>query len=70
LVIQLPVEVKDEDETTLPWITEFLARYWFDQEARLKRFARSSVYAAQAKFVDVAVFAKTASAQMEHPPCL
>jgi hypothetical protein len=68
LVIQLPVEVKDD--TTLPWFSEFLLKYWFEQEARLKRLARSSVFGSDAKFLDVVVFAKTASVEMEHPPFL
>lgn len=41
LVLHLPVEAKDD--TTLPWITPFLAKYWFDEEARLKRIDRKSV---------------------------
>jgi hypothetical protein len=68
LVIQLPVEVKDD--TTLPWMTSFLERYWFDQEARLKRFARTSIHGTNARFVDMVVFAKTASVEMEYPPFL
>jgi hypothetical protein len=68
LVIQLPVETKDDP--TLPWFTPFLAKYWFDQEARLRGFARSSAAGAHAKFLDVVVFAKESSIAMEHSPFL
>jgi hypothetical protein len=68
LIIQLPVEVKDD--TTLPWFSEFLAKYWFDQEARLKKFVRSSVSGAQARFLDLVVFAKESSMAVEHPSFL
>lgn len=68
LVIQLAVEPKDDP--MLPWFTQFLAKYWFDQEAKLRGFARSSGAAAQAKFLDVVVFAKESSIAMEHSPFL
>jgi hypothetical protein len=68
LVIQTPVEVKDDPN--LSWFTEFLSRYWFDEEARLKHFARSSVRSTQARFLDVVVYAKTSSIEMEHAPFL
>lgn len=65
LVLQLPVETKDD--TTLPWLTTFLAKYWFDPEARLKRFARASTVRSKARFLDLVIFAKTSSIEMEHP---
>lgn len=66
LVINVPVEI--DDDATLPWFAKFLAKYWFDQEARLKKFARSSTTGAIARFLDVVVFAKQASIAMEHTP--
>ena len=68
LVIQYAVQPKDDPN--YGWMKTFLRRYFFDEEGRIGRIARTSTSGAGANFADVIFFAKEASAEREFPPFL
>lgn len=66
LVIQLAVQSKDDP--TMPWITEFFAKYWIRPEATMKSIARSR--SGSAKFLNLVVFTKELTLEEELHCCL
>jgi len=67
LVIQLTVQPKAKDDPENDWMESFLRNYWFDKEATLKGFARSSVLQGPAVPLDVVIFASRATSAKEFP---
>jgi len=70
LVIQIIApagKAKEKDDDFL-WKREFLRKYWFDEEATLKGFSRSSRASQQPKFFDNVIFTKLAALDGEVPP--
>jgi hypothetical protein len=65
LIIQYAVEQKDDPN--YEWMKNFLRRYFFDEEGRICRVARSSTSGPGAKFADIIFFCKQASADTEFP---
>lgn len=67
ILIQFAVQPKDDPNYER--MKNFLHRYFFDEEGRLRRIARSSVEGPESpNFADIVFFAKEASASTEFSP--
>ena len=63
LVIQYAIEQKNDPNYV--WMKRFLRRYFFDEEGRIHRIARSQASGPGAKFADVVFFCKEVAAENE-----
>jgi hypothetical protein len=67
ILIQFAVQPKDDPNYER--MKNFLRRYFFDEECRLRRIARSSVEGpGSPNFTDIVFFAKEASSSTEFSP--
>ena len=63
LVIKFAVEQKNDPN--YEWMSRFFRRYFFDEESRLRRVARSQASGPGAKFLDVVFFCKDVASDSE-----
>lgn len=59
LLLTLPIQNKDDPN--FPWVKQFLSKFYFVEEARLRCVARSSIDQGPAKWLDLVIFQVEAS---------
>jgi hypothetical protein len=66
LIIRFPIKTKDDPNEK--WMTDFLSKYWFLEEIRLKRIARTATdTSSPLEFLDVLLYCNVATSVTEFP---
>jgi L-amino acid N-acyltransferase YncA len=66
LIIQYPVKM--ENDPNQNWMTDFLSKYWFLEEIRLKRMGRTAINTSSIlEFLDVILFCHVGTSLAEFP---